>query len=343
MSSMRGGYTRVNPNELLSMPGELLYTELGPELNYTQLGPEEAVQPTYDRVDGSDPTAAPLSYTVLGPEERSAAAAHRPLPPPAYDRVLPNLPPEASEAQPVARLAMPPPLQHVASPFWNEAAAAASPFWNEAAAASPAPAPAPAPAAATGPPPPVMPRTSFAAPATGVMSRSSFGVGAATEPPLLASSPPLSPRQSQAAIAAFSVDGVPPYYKDGIFDLTRFGWFHGRLSSKHANELLRDRPPGSFLVRLSTKGQGHFVLVHVPVKPKEGQVPGEPAHVLISPLVGAGATGYLVQGNPNVWSSIPQIVNAWASKRHLLIVVDSRNCARADPELRVWQMKALDE
>lgn len=329
MSSLRG-YTRVNQNDLLAAQPELLYTELGPELNYTVLAPEDnSGQPMYDRVDGSDPSAAPLSYTILAPEER---AMQRPLPP-SYDRVLPNLPADLvvearAVSPPSGRLEMPPPAQHVASPFWNEGAA------------SPA-----------GPPPPVMPRTSFAAPAAApvpvaaaaVLSRASFGLGATAEAPLSAGSPPISPRQSQATIAAFSVEGVPPYFKDGIFDLTRFGWFHGRLSSKHANELLRDRAPGSFLVRLSTKGQGHFVLVHVPVKPKDGQLAGEPAHVLISPMLGAGATGYVVQGNPNVWNSIPQIVNAWASKRHLLFVVDSRNCARADPELRVWQMKALDE
>jgi hypothetical protein len=145
----------------------------------------------------------------------------------------------------------------------------------------------------------------------------------------------VDPRQS---IAAFSDQGVPARFKDGLFDLTRFGWFHGMLSSKHANELLRGRAPGSFLVRCSTKGDGSFVLVHVPIKGA-----GEPAHVLITPVPGVAGTGFLVQGNSNIWSSLPQIVNAWASKKHLLHAVDSRNCERADPELRFWQMKALDE
>lgn len=168
------------------------------------------------------------------------------------------------------------------------------------------------------------------------MQRSSF-----VAVPQQSTSPPPAPSGSPpraAAIAAFSNDGVPHYYRDGIFDLTRFGWFHGKLSSTHANDLLRDQPPGSFLVRLSTK-PGHFVIVHIAKKPRPDDPANEPRHILVSPCVG----GYRVQGNDNLWNTVPQIVNAWASKKHLVNMIDSRNASVFDGELRQWQLKAMNE
>jgi hypothetical protein len=291
------------------VPGDTL---LPPELNYVELEPENP----------------PLKYTQLQPEEDSVTVPRQ-----LYDRALPEV--HNQDEQEQAQLMIPAPVMQVSSPFLQAQ-------------------PIPRPAAVVLP---QQQRTSFAA---APQQRTSFNVpldqtseqwnmpqGNVLSSPV---SPPLSPRainpaerQSMSGIAAFNDQGVPARFKDGLFDLTRFGWFHGMVLSKHANEMLRGRPPGSFLVRCSSKGDGNFVLVHVPVKPKPGSAPGEPAHVLISSVSGPAGTGYVVQGNSMIWNSIPQIVNAWASKKHLLHVVDSRNCEHADQELRFWQMKAMDE
>jgi hypothetical protein len=328
-------------------------------LNYVELAPESPPKPlTYVQLAPEDQEPQPLKYTQLGPE--GVAPTQRQLPP-IYDRALPA----GSELL----LSIPAPVVQVNSPFVQQHQQHQQHQQQ------------PQQRQSFAQPVPPLARTSFGAQAA-PLPRTSFGgdqwsapaqdqwsapaqdqwgaqeydwnanAAATNLSPVL--SPQLSPRAAdprqsmvdprqsmvdpRQSIAAFSDQGVPARFKDGLFDLTRFGWFHGMLSSKHANELLRGRAPGSFLVRCSAKGDGNFVLVHVPIKGA-----GEPAHVLITPVPGVAGTGFLVQGNSNIWSSLPQIVNAWASKKHLLHAVDSRNCERADPELRFWQMKALDE
>lgn len=131
---------------------------------------------------------------------------------------------------------------------------------------------------------------------------------------------------------------VSACYKDGIFDLTRFDWFHGKISAIDASasasvvgrsrgclrsyaavarsdKLIANTAKGTFLVRVrrracvvfvrSMRAQlssqaSNFVIVWMPA---DGAVP---AHIRVSPLAGGGFT---VQGNKQEWKSLPQIVN----------------------------------
>ena len=52
--------------------------------------------------------------------------------------------------------------------------------------------------------------------------------------------------------SAKEVDRSGPYW-DGVLNLGKFNWFHGKLSLEQVTEILSRQRKGSFLVRLSNK------------------------------------------------------------------------------------------
>jgi hypothetical protein len=111
--------------------------------------------------------------------------------------------------------------------------------------------------------------------------------------------------------AAASGAPVDPNYIDiAGNDLSKFDWFHGKLSSAEAFKLLQHEAKGAFLVRCSSR-PGHFVVSWV-------QEPNNIIHTLVSPRPG-GEKLYDIEGDKVQYTSVPMIMTSYS--KHLLKLV----------------------
>jgi hypothetical protein len=111
--------------------------------------------------------------------------------------------------------------------------------------------------------------------------------------------------------AAASSGPVDPNYIDiAGNDLSKFDWFHGKMSSAEAFKLLQHEAKGAFLVRCSSR-PGHFVVSWV-------QEPNNIIHTLVSPRPG-GEKLYDIEGDKVQYTSVPMIMTSYS--KHLLKLV----------------------
>jgi hypothetical protein len=113
-----------------------------------------------------------------------------------------------------------------------------------------------------------------------------------------------------ASASAPSSGPVDPNYIDiAGNDLSKFDWFHGKISSAEAYALLKNEAKGAFLVRCSSR-PGHFVVSWV-------QEANNIIHTLVSPR--AGANIYDIEGDKLQYTSVPMIMTSYS--KHLLKLV----------------------
>lgn len=105
------------------------------------------------------------------------------------------------------------------------------------------------------------------------------------------------PRPKGAALAAGGKE-----FQDRLGnDLTKFAWFHGKISSEVAYDIIKGtNQNGAFLVRCSSR-PGHFVVTWLDS--------GAVVHTLASP----SDAGYVVEGDQQTYESIPQLVELYAA------------------------------
>ena len=92
---------------------------------------------------------------------------------------------------------------------------------------------------------------------------------------------------------------------NSTFTYISFSWFHGDITTDEANELLRDKAPGTFLVRFSSKGTFAASFVD------SGRIV---RHVLINT---EGKNHYLVDTGSGLvaFKSIRELVNFYNEKQ----------------------------
>jgi hypothetical protein len=134
---------------------------------------------------------------------------------------------------------------------------------------------------------------------------------------------PLGPRAAQ--------NPTPACYIDQDDDLSRYDWFHGKLSKPDADSLLVNEQAGSFLVRNRTGGAGgEYVLVW-----KESGK-DKPTHILVRPNPApTPSQRVMVQAVDNsfhYYSTILNVVRTY-TRRHMRTFFKARATGPHDADL----------